>query len=194
MTKRKPRQRDKRVIAGKKPGGSRIHWASLKAVGLFALYSAVGFFLIYNERAGEYVVAPFTDVVARAAGLIFHVFGADVAGQGSTLTVGDTSLVIAFGCNGIEALVIYIAALLASPFPWSRKPWGLLVGVVGNFIINQVRIIGIFLAAGISRQAFAYTHEIIGQTFVIVLTMALFLWWGSRYGRRQKGTSGPVLA
>jgi len=193
MTKRKAHKRNKKSVK-KRPGVSRIHWASLKAVGLFALYSALGFFLLYNQTAGHYVVAPFTDFVARFTGWVFQIFGADVARQGSTLSVGETSLMIAFGCNGMEALVIYVAALLASPFPWKRKPWGLLVGLVGNFLINQIRIIGIFLAAGIGKNAFAYAHEIIGQTFVIVLTMALFLWWGNRYGRRQEAETRPLLA
>jgi len=193
MKKRKSEKARKQAVT-KTPSAPRVHWASLKAIGLFVLYSAIGFWLLYNPFVIRNFSDPFTDFVARTAGWLFRIFGADTSGSGTVLSVGGTSFSIAFGCNGLEALAIYVAAMLASPFYWKSKIWGLLVGFVGNFIINQIRIIGLFLAAMIGEQQFEYAHTIIGQTFVIVLTMALFLWWGNRYGQRKKAKAKPVLA
>ncbi len=178
----------------KAPGTFQVYRASAVAIGLFILYAAIGFWLLYNPFVARNFSEPFTGFVAGTAGWLFRIFGADTAGSGTVLSVGGTSFSIAFGCNGLEALVIYIAALLSSPFTWKSKIGGLVVGFVGNYIINQIRIIGLFLAAMIGDQEFQYAHTIVGQTFVIVLTMAIFLWWGSRYGQRKKARSRAVLA
>ena len=193
MKKRKSGKPRKQAVT-KTPSVRRVHWASLKAIGLFGLYSGIGFWLLFNPSVNRGFVEPYTDFVARSTGWIFRVFGADAFASGTVLTLGGTSFSIAFGCNGLEALAIYMAAMLASPFYWKSKITGLIVGFAGNFIINQIRIIGLFLAAMIGEQQFEYAHTIIGQTFVIVLTMALFLWWGHRYGQRKKTKPKPVLA
>lgn len=195
MKKRKSRQaaekhKHQAVMA---PGMFQVYRASIIAVGLFILYAAIGFWLLYNPFVIRNFSDPFTGFVASTAGWLFRIFGADTTGSGTVLSVGRTSFSIAFGCNGLEALAIYIAALLAAPFTWKSKIGGLVVGFVGNYLINQIRIIGLFLAAMIGDQEFQYAHTIIGQTFVIVLTMALFLWWGNRYGQRKKARSRAVL-
>ena len=192
--KQKQSRTEKKKASNTAPTARSVRWASVKAIALFALYALVLFGLIYTPFAKRVAVDPLTDFVARSAGWLFHLFGADVSGAGTTVTVNGVSLSIAFGCNGVEALAIYIAALLAAPFSWRSKGWGLLVGIVGNFIINQIRVMGLFLAAMIGPQEFEYAHKIVGQTFVIVLSMGLFLWWGSRYGQGGKAKTKPVLA
>ena len=189
----KPAKKQKRETK-KAPGMFQVYRASAVAIGLFIMYAAIGFWLLSTQFVARNFHEPLTGFVARTAGWLFRLFGADTAGSGTVLSVGGTSFSIAFGCNGLVALVIYIAALLASPFTWKSKIGGLVVGFIGNYIINQIRIIGLFLAAMIGEQQFQYAHTIIGQTFVIVLTMALFLWWGNRYGQREKAKTKPVLA
>ena len=132
--------------------------------------------------------------MATATGWVFRLFGADVYAFGPTLSVNSVTLTIDFGCNGLEAHGIFFAAIVASAMPFRRKLTGLLVGFIGIFLVNLIRVCGIFIAAQVNQDLFYYAHSIVGQTFVILLTMALYLWWELRSGPAKKAESQAVSA
>jgi exosortase/archaeosortase family protein len=172
----------------------RVPWRTIRAVGVFAIIAGGWFCAIQIGLLHHYVWAPFTGLVADCSGLIFKIFGAQVHAAGTTLSVNGTSLGIEFGCNGLEAHGILFAAVLASAMTWKRKLTGLAIGFVVIFLINQIRLCGLFIAAWSSPSLFEYCHTVIGQTFVIVGTMAFFLWWDSRdeSNRKRKPKTVPA--
>ena len=54
---------------------------------------------------------------------------------------------IAPGCNGVEAMIILLAAVLAFPSPWFYKLKGLFWGFLAIQSLNTVRIISLFWEA-----------------------------------------------
>ena len=115
--------------------------------------------------------------------------GQSAALFGKTVTINDTTLSIATGCNGVEAIALYFAAVLALPARWRRRLVGLAIGIVGIFIINQIRVVGLFLVAMFQPDILPHAHNYAGQTFVIVMGMALWFLWAERYAdfRPAKG-------
>ena len=188
---RKSNQKKTTVAVQHRP---RLDWYVLRAVGTFVLAAGAWFYTLPNAFCRQYLWDPFTGFVATATGWVFRAFGAEVYASGPTLSVNSTTLTIDFGCNGLEAHGIYFAAIVASAMPIRRKLTGLLVGFLGIFLLNLIRVCGIFIAAEINQDLFYYAHSIIGQTFVIILTMALYLWWELRNEPARKTASQVVSA
>ena len=53
------------------------------------------------------------------------------------------------GCNGVEAVIILVSAMLAFPAPWKHRLIGIGLGFLAIQALNLVRIISLFyLASG----------------------------------------------
>jgi exosortase/archaeosortase family protein len=169
-----------------------VPWPLVRAVGTFALIAGVWFIGLRVHFLEDHLWTPFTGLVARCSGWALMLFGADVQAAGTSLTVDGTSLGIAFGCNGLEAHGIFIAAVVASAMSGRRKLTGLVIGSVAIFIVNLIRVCALFIAAGIDYEVFTYLHTVVGQTFVIIVTMALFLWWDSRDDPKKRPKPATV--
>lgn len=57
------------------------------------------------------------------------------------------SLSVAHGCNGVHAVLIFAAAILAFPARWTRRLIGLAAGVVIIFGFNMIRLVNLLLVA-----------------------------------------------
>ena len=51
---------------------------------------------------------------------------------------------IVAGCNGVEAVLILVSAVLAFPAPWKHKLIGIVLGFVAIQALNLVRIISLY--------------------------------------------------
>ena len=120
----------------------------------------------------------FRSFVATA---IFKLFGQAASQTGPVVTVGGTSLSIATGCNGAEAMALYFSAVLAFPAGWGKKALGLIFGFLGIFIINQIRVVGLFFVAMVKPEILPEAHNYAGQTFVVVMGMACWWFWAERF-------------
>ncbi len=58
--------------------------------------------------------------------------------------VNGFAVSIESGCNGVEATIVLVAAILAFPAPWKRRLMGLVVGVVAVQGLNIIRVISLF--------------------------------------------------
>ncbi len=69
----------------------------------------------------------------------------------------------------------------------------LAIGIVGIFIVNQVRVAGLFLVAMFKPDMLPEAHNYAGQTFVIVMGMALLFFWAEKYaGLRYPENRAPA--
>ncbi|MGH8003348.1 MAG: exosortase H [Limisphaerales bacterium] len=160
-----------------KPG----RFALFKAFLIFFFSLVFFFWVLNNDWVFRHIIAPYTGWVAFVATGILKLFGQAATQAGQMVTVGNTSLSIATGCNGVEALALYFSAVLAFPTDWKRKAVGLLIGLIGIFLINQIRVIGLFLVAMIKPEILPEAHNYAGQTFVIILGMACWWFWAERF-------------
>lgn len=168
-------------------------WRTVRAAGIFIVVAGVWFWSLTNTFSLEHLWDPFTRFVAATCAGIFRLLGADVLMLGDTLNVNGTSLTIFFGCNGLEAHGLYLAAILASAMSWRRKLTGLIVGSVAVFAVNLARVCLLFVAAGFDEEVFHYIHTVVAPLVVILFTMAFFLWWDSRDVRKTKAAVAMAL-
>ena len=122
--------------------------------------------------------------------LIAHVSGGMLAVLGQEITVADTSISsprfsvqIVRGCDAVEAIALFVCAVLAFPLPFLKKLPGMIAGALLLSILNLVRIVSLFLIGVYSPRIFALTHLDVWQAlfiFFAVLLWILWLLWATR--------------
>ncbi len=95
--------------------------------------------------------------------------------DGRVLQMQGASLSIEFGCNGLEAIMILAAGILAYPGSWKRKGWGLLTGFILLQILNWMRIVLLAAASQYSPAIFEILHVYVAQGVMIVLALLCFI-------------------
>jgi exosortase H (IPTLxxWG-CTERM-specific) len=109
-------------------------------------------------------------VTAKALALL----GVSSTFQGSIIALPGLSLDVKFGCNGLEAVMIYAIAVLAYPAHWKKKTVGIAAGFVLLQAANILRIVLLVYSGIHLRNLFEYIHIYIAQGIMIVLSLILF--------------------
>ena len=166
------------------------HQATFKALVIFVASITLFFFILISHALDRYLVYPFTSLVAQISSLVLNLVGYDTTVQGTFLTSPGASLNIGTGCNGLEAVIIFISAILAFPARLQSKLLGFLLGFLGIFIINQTRVIGLYLVSRYASQHLDLAHTYIGQTYVIISGVALWILWAEKVS--NAGKKNPI--
>lgn len=127
---------------------------------------------------------------ASASAFVLDLFGAAATAQGPTLFVGGKAVEVARGCDAMEPIALFVAALIAVQVPLRAKLWGLLVCVPLLMFLNLLRIIALSWIALTHPAWFETAHVTVGQTLFVVCTLCLWFVWvmrASRAGREPGG-------
>src|SRR5204862_5116727 len=81
------------------------------------------------------------------------------------------------GCNGVEATLVLLAAILAFPASWRRKALGLTAGVVAVQGLNVVRVISLFYIGQWNRDVFEWAHLYGWQALIMLDVLIVWLIW-----------------
>ena len=84
---------------------------------------------------------------------------------------------IVAGCNGVEAVLILISAVLAFPAPWKYKFAGIGIGFVAIQALNLVRIISLYYLLLWNRVWFDWFHLYLWQALIILDALVFWLVW-----------------
>jgi exosortase H (IPTLxxWG-CTERM-specific) len=143
----------------------------------FALLLPLGFLLIVLPSVQTHVVQPFTQWLAVWSAALLGVVGHEVSRVGTIISSPTFAVDIRNGCNGVEAALILIAAILAAPAPWKKK----LLGVLGGFVVlqavNLVRISSLYLLGFYNRDLFELFHSAVWQVLIILVAFGIFVFW-----------------
>lgn len=148
---------------------------------LFGALLAGGFTLLSVNWVNDHVVEPFTAGVATASGVALNLVGQGVAQDGTVLRNDRFAVNIENGCNGVETMIIFMAAVLAFPAAWRSRLLGLGIGLVAIQGVNLVRVVALFLTGSYLPSLFDASHTVIWQTLVILSGVLLWLLWASRF-------------
>jgi exosortase H (IPTLxxWG-CTERM-specific) len=146
---------------------------------MFILIQAVLFTLDVLEPVRQVFVLPFTELLARASAAVVTVFDARVHAEGIILRSLDTGFAVSIqpGCNGIEASIVLIAAMLAFPAPWKHRLIGLGVGLLAIQVLNLVRIISLFYLGQWDMTLFEWAHLYLWQALIMLDALVVFVVW-----------------
>ena len=125
------------------------------------------------------VILPWTALLADLSGWLMQWFDAQVMVSGKVIrsTVTDFGVSIEPGCNGVEAMIVLLAAVVAFPAPWVYKLKGLLAGFVAIQALNLVRIISLYYLGLWNPVLFEWAHLYIWQALIMLDALIVFLIW-----------------
>ena len=147
----------------------------------FALLLGVSFSLISLNWVNDHAIEPLTAGIARMSGAVLHLLGQDVTMAGTVIRSPRFAVNIRNGCNGVEAMLIFLAAVLAFPASWRSRLLGLGLGIVVIQVVNLIRVVALFLTGAYLPRFFDSSHTVVWQTLVILTGVLLWIFWANRF-------------
>lgn len=157
----------------------------------FLLLQALLFGLELTPWAQRWFVVPWTDTLAAISAGVVKVLDPSVVSEGKVLRSSRNGFAVSIeaGCNGVEASIVLVAAILAFPAPLKRKLVGLSAGILAVQGLNIVRVISLFYLGQWSLDAFAFAHQYVWQALIMLDVLIVWLLWV-----RMLPRSPPALA
>ncbi len=126
-----------------------------------------------------HIIIPFTEIIAHISVWIVKLFDDQVISQGVVLQQVDTGFAVSIqsGCNGVEAVLVLVAAMLAFPAPWKFKLLGIVSGFFAVELLNIVRIISLFYLGQWNYSIFEWAHLYVWQALIMLDVLIIFLLW-----------------
>ena len=145
----------------------------------FLVLQALLFGLELTPWAQTWCVVPWTNTLAALSADIVRLFDPQVVAHGKILQSADGSFAVSIeaGCNGVEATIVLIAAMLSFPAPWKRRLLGLAIGVVAVQALNIIRVISLFYLGQWSFDAFDFAHRYVWQALIMLDVLIVWLLW-----------------
>ena len=147
----------------------------------YAVILAAGFLILALRPVNDHVVNPYTTFVAHEARFALKLLGENAQVDGQVLSSSRFAVQIYNGCNGLEAILVFVAGVLAFPAAWARRLAGVVLGVLAIQVVNTVRVVSLFYIGIFKPQWFAISHVFIWQSLIILVGVVLWLVWVQRY-------------
>ena len=151
----------------------------LRFLFLFLVVLVVLFVAELTPPVERHFIDPFTALLADACAWIIHWFDPSTQATGKYISSADGRFIVSIerGCNGIEAVIILFAAIVAFPAPWKHKLAGLGGGFVAIQVLNVVRIVSLFFLGMWHRTWFEWFHLYLWQALIVLDALIVFLVW-----------------
>jgi len=133
------------------------------------------------------IVLPWTGLLAKVSAALLVFFDGNVISYGKVLqhSITGVGVSIEAGCNGIEAFLIFTAAVLAYPASWQMRMMGIGLGFVAIQVVNVVRVIVLFYLAGQSEAVFKFAHLYLWQALIMLDVLVVWLLWVRQVARHE---------
>ena len=151
----------------------------LRVATLFFGIVVALFALELTPPGQQLFVEPWTAAVAQASSALMRTFDPAVIASGPTLasTQSGFAITILAGCNGVEAMIVLAAGMLAFPAPWKSRAVGIAVGVVAIQALNLVRIVSLFYLGQWDREVFEWAHLYLWQALIMLDALVVWILW-----------------
>ena len=146
---------------------------------VFVLLLALAVGLELTPWAQAFVVVPWTDTVARVSGALMRTFDASITTSGNVIgsSISPFAVAIEAGCNGVEASLVLIAAMLAFPAPWQHRLAGIAIGVATVQVLNVVRVVTLFYLGQWNEHVFEWAHLYVWQALIMLDVLIVWVIW-----------------
>ncbi len=146
---------------------------------VFLLIQGILFAAELLQPVQQHLIIPFTTLIAHISAWLVQRFDSSVIAHGVIIQNGDNGFAVSIqaGCNGVEASIVLIAAMLAFPAPWKHRLIGITLGFLSVQAMNLLRIISLFYIGQWDKTAFEWAHLYIWQALIMLDVLIVFLVW-----------------
>ncbi len=134
------------------------------------------------------VVVPFTGLLAKISAFVIAPFDENVIAMGKVLRFRDTGFAVSIesGCNGVEATIVLIAAVVAFPADWKSRCLAIVFGFLAIQALNIVRIISLFYLGDWNTEVFKWVHLYLWPALIMLDVLIVFIVYLRHLGRRDQ--------
>lgn len=160
---------------------------------VFVILLALAFAVELTPWAQAWLVTPWTDAVARVSGSLMRTFDATVTTTGNVIgsTASTFAVSIEAGCNGVEATLVLVAAMLAFPAPWAHRLRGIAIGILAVQALNILRVVSLFYLGEWNGAAFEWAHLYVWQALIMLDVLIVWVIW-VRLAPTARGPDAPM--
>ncbi len=136
------------------------------------------FFLLLSLQSVRDVIdinGGYSNAIVSFTSKILGLFDVAATYKGSLIYLPSITLDVEFGCNGLEAVMIYAVAVLTFPATWKNRILGIVVGFLVIQVLNLIRIVGLAYAAVHHRELFDLIHIYVAQGVMIAVALGMFV-------------------
>jgi len=140
------------------------------------------------------IVVPWTQALVRISAGLITFYDPHVAVSGNILqsTTNSFAISVRAGCNGVEAALILIAAMLAFPAAWKQRVIGILVGLTAVQLLNIVRVVSLFYLGQWSMKAFDWGHFYLWPALIMLDVLIVWMFWIRMLPRASSAVAPPA--
>jgi exosortase H (IPTLxxWG-CTERM-specific) len=123
------------------------------------------------------VIEPFTALLAEFSAWIILPFDSSVLAYGKVLQFGPGGFAVSIeaGCNGVEATIVLIAAILAFPAPWRARGAAIVLGFLAIQAMNILRIVSLFYLGDWNLEIFSWVHLYLWPALIMLDVLIVFM-------------------
>lgn len=153
-------------------------WLTLAGtIGTFLILQPFLFFIGFIRWTNE--------ITAYLLAWTLTLFGNTSSAVGTLVRSEIFSLEIIFECTAILPMVLFLAAVAATPSPQRAKLWAFVWGLPAIVLFNLVRLVGLVYIGYLAPRAFETVHLLVWQPLTILFAVALWLVWVERVRARS---------
>lgn len=128
------------------------------------------------------VVIPFNEFLAWSTAGMLRLLGSEgVVAQGTGVSSPGFGFTVAEGCNGIYALAIVLAGIIAFPSHWKPKLAGLIMATVFVMALNYLRLLTLWYAGNSFAWLFDTIHLYVWEFVIIALGAGFWYFWYEKF-------------
>jgi exosortase H (IPTLxxWG-CTERM-specific) len=161
---------------------------------VFAAVLVALFAIEMQQSVQAMIVQPFTALLADVSAALIMPFDDAVTASGRIIrhTQNQFAVSIEAGCNGVEAAIVLIAAVVAFPARVTQKLAAIVIGFLAIQAMNILRIISLFYLGQWRMDVFSWTHLYLWPVLIMLDVLVVFLLY-LRYIARDSGAA-PAAA
>lgn len=125
----------------------------------------------------QHVIVPFTEMLAKLSAAIIKPFDSSVLAYGKVLQFKDTGFAVSIesGCNGVEATIVLLAAVIAFPASWRSRLIAIVLGFFAVQVMNVARIISLFYLGNWNMEFFTWIHLYLWPALIMLDVLIVFI-------------------
>jgi exosortase H (IPTLxxWG-CTERM-specific) len=158
-------------------------------VRFFAIV-VVLYLIIAANPVNDHAIVPFTAGIAKVSTAVLRIAGMDTVVADTVIRSPRFAVNVENGCNGVEAMILLIAAMAAFPASWKAKVFGIVTGIIAIQLLNLVRVTSLFWLGETYPKVFDMVHTAVWQSAIILVSLAFFVVWSVRVGPSRADNAG----
>jgi exosortase/archaeosortase family protein len=117
------------------------------------------------------------DTTVHTAAVLINWLSPEIGAHadGSHIRAAGGGINVLNGCEGVDVLILLLAALSSVPMTWRSRAVGLVVGTLCVFALNEARLLALFYSFRQNRVLFDQLHGFIAPLLMVAGTLGLFM-------------------